>query len=118
MPHREVLLTESCYTNRQTTPDRTIVKDKFVLVSVLLGAICVPPSAHALSLRCGTALIQAGDSKLKVMRNCGDPMYRDIVSGALDSRVEEWIYQRSSRDFPYVLTIRGHKVIRIERLEE
>ena len=63
-------------------------------------------------------LIEVGDSKLKVMRNCGDPMYRDIVSGALDSRVEEWIYQRSSRDFPYVLTIRGHKVIRIERLEE
>ena len=85
---------------------------------VLLIAVCLHPSAHALSLRCGSALIQVGDSKLKVMRNCGDPMYRDIVSGALDSRVEEWIYQRSSRDFPYVLTIRGHKVIRIERLEE
>ena len=94
------------------------MNNRFALIATLLGALCVPLSAHAMSLRCGTALIQVGDSKLKVMRNCGEPMYRDIISGALDSRVEEWIYQRSSRDFPYVLTIRGHKVIRIERLEE
>ena len=94
------------------------MKHRVIFVTALLGALAVPPQAHAMSLRCGTALIQTGDSKLKVMRNCGEPMYRDIISGALDSRVEEWVYQRGSREFPFVLTIRGQRVIRIERLQE
>ena len=94
------------------------MKNLIVILAALLTTLCVHPSAHAMSLRCGTALIQTGDSKLKVMRNCGEPMYRDIISGALDSRVEEWVYQRGSREFPFVLTIRGQRVIRIERLQE
>lgn len=94
------------------------MKRRLFTYTLLSGALCMHQSADALSLRCGTALIQVGDSKLKVMRRCGEPLYKDVVSGALDSRVEEWVYQRGTRDFPIVLTIRGHEVIRIQRLEE
>ena len=94
------------------------MRHRIILLAALLTAMSLLQPAQAMSLRCGTALIQVGDSKLKVMRNCGEPMYRDIISGALDSRVEDWVYQRGSREFPFVLTIRGQRVIRIERLEE
>ena len=85
---------------------------------LLLTVMCLHQQVAAQSLRCGTALIQVGDSKLKVMRRCGEPMYKDVISGDLDSKVEQWVYQRGSREFPMVLTIRGQKVIRIEWLEE
>ena len=85
---------------------------------LLLTVMCLHQPAAALSLRCGTALIAVGDSKLKVTRRCGQPLYKDVISGDLESRVEEWVYQRGSLEFPMVLTIRGQKVIRIERLDE
>ncbi len=94
------------------------MKRRLCTYALLLTALCMHQSAWAMSLRCGTALIKVGDSKLKVMKHCGEPDYKDVISGALDSRVEEWIYQRSTQEFPIVLTIRGHEVIRIQRLEE
>lgn len=94
------------------------MRQRTVLYFLLFAFMCLHQPATAESLRCGTALIQVGDSKLKVMRRCGEPMYKDVISGALDSKVEQWVYQHGSREFPMVLTIRGQKVIRIERLEE
>ncbi len=85
---------------------------------ILFTVSCLIQPAAAESLRCGTALILVGDSKLKVRERCGNPLYRDIISGDLESRVEEWVYPRGSREFPMVLTIRGQRVIRIERLDE
>ena len=89
-----------------------------IIYLLLFAVMCLHQTAAAESLRCGTALIQAGDSKLKVMKRCGEPMYKDVISGDLDSRVEQWVYQRGSREFPMVLTIRAQKVIRVEILEE
>jgi hypothetical protein len=94
------------------------VRRRTFLYFLLFAVICLHQPAAAESLRCGTALIKVDDSKLKVMRRCGEPKYKDVISGDLDSRVEEWVYQRGSREFPMVLTIRGQKVIRIERLDE
>lgn len=94
------------------------MRHRTFLYFLLFAFSCLHQPAAAESLRCGTALIKVDDSKLKVKRRCGKPKYKDVISGDLDSRVEEWIYQRGSLEFPMVLTIRGQKVIRIERLDE
>jgi hypothetical protein len=94
------------------------VKHRAFFYFSLFTVICLHQPAAAESLRCGTALIKVDDSKLKVTRRCGKPMYKDVISGDQDSKTEEWVYQRGSREFPMVITIRGQKVIRIERLDE
>jgi hypothetical protein len=76
------------------------------------------PASAGRSGESALRLIKVDDSKLKVTRRCGKPMYKDVISGDQDSKTEEWVYQRGSREFPMVITIRGQKVIRIERLDE
>lgn len=50
---------------------RTISLNKVALLWFCLCAF--PISAYA--LRCGTALVQEGDSSYEVLRKCGDPSY-------------------------------------------
>jgi hypothetical protein len=85
---------------------------------IMFAVMCAYQPAVADSLRCGNTLIKVDDSKLKVMQGCGEPKYKDVISGSDEAKVEEWVYQHGERDFPKVLTIRGQKVIRIETLTE
>lgn len=82
------------------------------LAWLLCGAL--PPAAGADSMRCGTHLVRAGDTKLEVLRHCGEPDLREIVSGADEPKVEQWYYERGSRQFPRVLTFRGFELVRLE----
>jgi len=71
--------------------------------------------AHASgSMRCGTKLVILSDTKLDVLDKCGEPMFREIVSGADERRVEQWIYRRSSGQFDRVLTFRGLELVNID----
>ncbi len=65
-------------------------------------------------MRCGTHLVLAGDTKLEVLRHCGEPDLREVVSGADEPKVEQWYYERGSRQFPRVLTFRGFELVRLE----
>ncbi|HEX2245047.1 MAG TPA: DUF2845 domain-containing protein [Gammaproteobacteria bacterium] len=46
-------------------------------------------------MRCRSALISEGDSELRVMEKCGDPTYKNTISGGADigERIEQWYYR-------------------------
>lgn len=83
--------------------------------AVLLCAI-LPGTVGADNMRCGTHLVRSGDTKLEVLRHCGEPDLREVVSGADEPKTEQWYYERGSRQFPRVLTFRGFELIRIETI--
>lgn len=83
-------------------------------VLVLLWCSLVPVAAAGDNMRCGTHLVRSGDTKFEVLRRCGEPELKEIVSGADEPRVEQWYYDRGARQFPRVLTFRGLELVRIE----
>lgn len=72
-------------------------------------------------LRCGTDLIDIGDSKNRVVYLCGQPFSREIVghTKVADNRdgvefiVERWTYDTSVRYFT-ILTFKGDRLVRME----
>ena len=70
--------------------------------------------AAADSLRCGQALITRNDSKYEVLKKCGEPDYREVVSGELQDKEEVWIYDFGPQRFQYVITFKGFRIFRIE----
>ncbi len=73
--------------------------------------------------RCGTDVIQLGDSNYRVLAKCGPPTQREFIgtnynypmpSGELRD-VEQWIYNRGSTDFIYMLMFQGGALIDITR---
>lgn len=82
-----------------------------VLCLCLVGAA----GAHASgSMRCGTQLVVLSDTKLDVLEKCGEPLFREIVSGADERRVEQWIYRPGGGQFDRVLTFRGIDLVNID----
>ena len=78
---------------------------------VLLLILC--GSAVAQTLRCGSQLIVPGDTKYEVLKACGEPAYREVISGADERKVEQWIYTRRGQ-LPKILTFRGMTLSDIE----
>ncbi|MDI9569453.1 MAG: DUF2845 domain-containing protein [Pseudomonadota bacterium] len=93
----------------------------FLLSSPLVG--------HA--FRCGSGLVSVGDSKGKVLIECGKPTFKEKVaeresrstsagksakkkSGKTTKTVEQWTYNCGKNDFIYVLTFEGGKLVREE----
>jgi hypothetical protein len=69
--------------------------------------------------RCGTEVIQLGDSNYRVLAKCGPPTTKEFIgtnynypmpSGELRD-VEQWIYNRGSTDFVYMLMFQGGVLI-------
>jgi hypothetical protein len=56
-----------------------------IIFSLVLGS---STQVFAIGLRCGNRLITVGDTKLKVISECGVPHYQ-----------EEWVEERIMRDF-------------------
>jgi len=74
-----------------------------------------PGSAHAASqMRCGSQLIKIGDTKSAVEAKCGQPDYREVVSGANDMKQEVWVYRMGSTQFARTLTFVGFYLDNIE----
>lgn len=87
----------------------------------LAGALGLLLSAHVFaldSMRCGNRLVAVGDTKVKVLRLCGEPDHRERVSGEEAVPVEQWIYGFGSRRFPRVLTFEGTGLSHIEVMPE
>lgn len=66
------------------------------------------------SFRCDSHLVRIGDDKLTVLQKCGEPVLREVVSGALERPVEQWFYKRGVRRFTRILTFEGTRLTRIE----
>jgi len=70
------------------------------------------------SFRCDSHLVRIGDDKLTVLEKCGEPIFREVVSGALERRVEQWFYKRGVRQFTRILTFEGTRLTRIETITQ
>ena len=74
------------------------------------------PSALAETLRCGSALIQAGDDAGYVLENCGQPSSGNLIADPMltggvpvyqigSIRADRWRYHRQPGQFTAVVTI-------------
>ncbi len=87
------------------------------LVPLLLLAVRIAPAsetAAASSMRCGNRLVLPGDSKYRVLQRCGEPEYRERISGYLERPMEQWFYYRGPQHFSRILTFDGNTLVRIE----
>lgn len=80
----------------------------------LIGMLLLAGPASADSMKCGNRLVMPGDTLVEVLQRCGEPEYRELVSGSDEPRVEQWYYERLNTQFPRILTFRGFHLIRIE----
>lgn len=93
-----------------------------VVVSVMGASLFL--SSDALAFRCGGSVVEIGDTKSRVLIECGKPTYKDRVgtkdvttidegkkSRKKKSRsVEQWTYNCGEGDFIYILTFDGGKL--------
>ncbi len=86
------------------------------LVGALLG-LAAAGGAQAESMKCGGTILGEGESKLAVLRACGEPAFKDayckpltavspgypggvIVHGLPCVVVDEWLYERGDGNLP------------------
>src|SRR4051812_1071909 len=82
-------------------------------------AYLLVPSAHADILRCGSDLIEQGDSAARVIEKCGEPTSKTTLEEPIwsqgpngtvyqsgSAQAELWRYNFGSNKFPAVLKIR------------
>lgn len=84
--------------------------------ATLVFVALTPQMASAdVSFKCKNEFVRVGDSKYVVLARCGDPEYREVVSGDAETKVEEWVYDsRSGRK--RILRFRGGRLAHIERM--
>jgi len=88
------------------------------LTAGLLLALAAGVAGAETSMRCGTDLIQTGDTKIAVLEACGRPDEPRVDRGLLQSTgIERWIYTFANR-FTYIVTFDGLRVERIEVVTE
>jgi hypothetical protein len=102
------------------------MKSTLKIFAALTLAAALP--AQAETFRCGSKLIQEGDTAGKVLERCGEPGNKQVVTEPVRAvnasgyafptgatmTYEIWRYSRGSRAFPAVLRIEGGVVKKIE----
>lgn len=78
---------------------------------LFIGLFLGTTSSFASSqMNCGSALVKLGDGKTEVLAKCGEPDYREVVSGDNDSKREVWVYRFGSSQFAHTLTFTGFRL--------
>ena len=81
---------------------------------ILVALLLMPAVALAENMRCGQRLIRVGDTKVDVIHRCGEPYFRQMISGSDERAVEQWFYIPSPTQFQRIVTFRGTRVVDIE----
>ena len=81
---------------------------KSVLFSCLLLVWMAAQGAS--QMHCGSSLVKVGDGKVEVLDKCGEPDYREVVSGNHETKREIWVYRFSSSKFVHTLTFSGYQL--------
>lgn len=92
----------------------------FVICVVLITAtamMAVPAIAQTgqsvlTPVRCGTKLVQIGDTKEQVLAKCGAPYYR---YPGTEGGGEMWVYNRGSGRFSGFMRFTGNRLTAIEK---
>ena len=97
-----------------------------VFAIVLLALFCPSGISEAFALRCGHDVVTTGDTKLEVLKKCGEPMleerhyeeFRKGVDTQIEKRagsvVDEWTYNFGPHDFLYYLRFVNGLLVDIE----
>jgi hypothetical protein len=84
-----------------------------LIVAVILGVAflvgLVPDRAFA--FRCGTSIVEVGDSVANLLKKCGPPTYRQSPS---EARGETWWYNQGAARFITKVVVFGGKITAIE----
>ena len=100
------------------------------LITLLLAALVVLFPHASLAMRCGNDLVDVGDTKILVLKKCGEPALKEEIgediyheNDALGRRkekryVEQWTYNFGSTRFIYILTIKNGTVVDIRTLDK
>ena len=83
-----------------------------VLVFVASFPNCALADESESSFRCGTGVIQLGESNDRVLAECGPPTEKENLGG---EPLEIWVYNRGSTDFMYRLKFREGSLEQIIR---
>jgi hypothetical protein len=96
------------------------------LSTALLLAFSIS-AAHADTLRCGSKLIQEGDTAGKVLERCGQPQDKQVITEPIRAATslggtqqvgtytyEIWRFVRGTGKFPALLRIEGGVVKKLE----
>jgi hypothetical protein len=81
-----------------------------LVLAVCLLAVVPFPGLAASQMNCGSALVKLGDGKTEVLAKCGEPDYREVVSGNDESKREIWVYRFGSSKFTHTLTFTGFRL--------
>ncbi|MCW8845024.1 MAG: DUF2845 domain-containing protein [Gammaproteobacteria bacterium] len=82
-----------------------------VRIFLLIGMFLMASTINAASqMSCGSALVKLGDGKTEVLAKCGEPDYREVVSGSNDSKREIWVYRFGTSRLVHTLTFTGFRL--------
>lgn len=98
-----------------TTVLRGYTTKTFVSILLLAMGSAWVGTAHGDLLKCKNGIVATGDSKVKVILNCGDPFYAEVISGDDQVKVEQWYYKLGGGRFIRQLTFRAGKLVRIKK---
>ena len=96
---------------------RAIVKPLGTLLVFLF--ILFAPVSQVEAFRCGTDVINVGDTGFQLLRKCGEPIQRTHVGytvtkdGKREYVIEKWIYGPSG-GFYHEVTLEGDRITKIE----
>ncbi|MBU0729206.1 MAG: DUF2845 domain-containing protein [Proteobacteria bacterium] len=86
---------------------------KIILLSAVVFLLnAFPANAAALKvLKCKGEKISAGDSSYFVLKNCGEPAYKETLSNEGCVKIEQWYYDCMDRGFIDILKFEGGKLL-------
>ncbi len=105
------------------------MQHSFRIALILTAVVLLFPHASA-AMRCGNDLVDVGDTKIEVLKKCGEPTLKEEIgeditheNDSLGRRkekryVEQWTYNFGSTRLIYVLTIKGGTVVDIRTLDK
>jgi hypothetical protein len=86
-----------------------------MVLSALVGGMILTADAGESLYRCQSGIVSIGDSGFKIRETCGEPNDIATVSGGGADVVEELYSYGGGSSIPYVLRLRGGKLVAIER---
>jgi hypothetical protein len=95
---------------------RIFMNIRVILIVTALFMFAGSTQATENTFRCGQKLVHIGETKIDVLDKCGEPQLKELVSGADERRVEQWVYKRSTRQLTRILTFEGTRLVMIETI--